>query len=146
MCNLLKTYLIFIVVFLAIQNGSASFLRTWTFLKNNETAANGIVCRGPFCDDLDIQVISCSGIYFDIDYTCNTPDLRSEDFDTSFTILCYRNVYRNDNCYVEVHVTKETDKKLEVQSPSILKLTLYLILVQLLFVGVTGGIALGLRT
>ena len=137
MGNLPKLHLCLIVVFLAIQCCSASFLRTWTFVKNNETAANGIVCRGAYCDDL--RVVSCSGLYFDIDYSCNTPDLNPDSFDTSFTILCYRNVYRNENCYVEVHATKKLINQVGERPPSILKLTIYLMLVQILvgaFVGI----------
>ena len=100
-------------------------------MKKNETAANGIICNGPYCDDLNI--VSCSGIYFDIDYKCNTPDIESSDFDTSFTIRCYGNVYRNDNCYVQVDIRSNKQlNKVNGQSPSILKLTIYLILAQLL--------------
>lgn len=139
MNNQLKTHLFLIVACLAIQNCSASFLRTWTFVKNNASAANGIICRGPYCNVLDIQVVSCSGLYFDIDYQCNTPDLTPPKVDLSFSILCYGNVYRNDNCYVQVQASKEPQyNQVETRSTSILRLTMYLVLIQLLIVGVCG--------
>lgn len=147
MNNLLKSLLFLIVACLAIQNCGASFLRTWTFLKNNATAANGIVCRGPHCDALDIQVVSCSGLYFDIDYQCNTPDLIPPKIDLSFTILCYGNVYRNDNCYMRIEATKEPDQnKDEPRSMSILRLTISLLMVQLFLFLVCGPLYYCSRT
>lgn len=115
-------------------------LDSWVFHKSN-TEPNDVICNGTYCDEVDIQVVVCKGVYLDIEYTCNTPDLRDDDeLDANYTIICKDNVFKNENCDVYVELFKksidnyylEKIENVQIQSLSIVTLTIYMILGQIL--------------
>lgn len=86
-------------------------LDVWHFYKSNHRSNASIELKGDllyylFKRDININSVRCKGFFdfFEVDYTCNTPDLKTDDFIPIFTIECEDKIYKNDQCRVVVYL------------------------------------------
>lgn len=112
-------------------------LKTWIFLKHRNLYDGSIECVGPLCDEVENEVVKCTGIDSDTGYKCNSPDLiDNDDYEANYRIDCLnKDTFDNERCSVYVNLNRKSYNSTSTSDQkemSLVALTIYLTLGQLL--------------
>ena len=133
MKKLLKIALFLGLVYLATVESRAAGIqtrKTWIFAKNRTHFDGNIECVGPFCDQ--VEIVKCTGVQFNVDYQCSSPDLRNGDhYEANYKIRCSdQKKIENDACLLEVGTMENSVTHVSPpNNPSLTNLTIFFTLI-----------------
>ena len=95
-------------MYLFCLNDAKSNLKKLYFFRNElvpefDSPIPQITCFGPHCEEAQIDVIKCEGVFLNLDYSCYTADILPEDnLRATYNLTCKDNIYEKDHCFVDV--------------------------------------------